>query len=236
MKKRNYKKHPSYGTVLFTRSGGSRTGKLFGSAVKHHGTTIRLSIHEADYTHDLGRDWIHGDLNAIVEVELSAVQFTELLTTMNMGSGVPCTIRRRMTDDGKQRIIEDPPDEEVEAERVRHYFRETMEELADRLGKVTDKINKTIGKKTVSKKDREEIRKLIQLLDQQVRSNFPFVAESFQKVMDKVVAGAKAEVDAFITHVAMVTGIEELRKRSADKMIDATNESDIPLLPEGDNE
>lgn len=229
-KNATYKEHPSYGTAQFTRVSGT-TGRLFGSAVKRHGTTIRLTIHPASYRHDLGRDWIHGSLDAIVEVEMSASQFAELLTTLNVGSGVPCTIRRRMRDNGRQELIDDPPDPEVEVERVRHYFRESMDELAERLAKVTDKINQTISKKSVAKKDREEIRKLIGLLHQQVRSNFPFVADAFQEVMDKVVAGAKAEVDAFITHMATVTGLKALREHNADALIDATV-SDTPLLPE----
>jgi hypothetical protein len=235
MTHKEYKKHPSYGTVLFTRTGG-HTGKLFGSSIKSHGTTIRLSVHQASYAHDLGRDWIHGDLSPIVEVEMSAVQFTELLTTMNVGSGVPCTIRHRMNDEGKISVIDDPPDDEVEAERVRHYFRETMEKLASRLVELTDQVDKSLSKKSVGKKDREAIRDITAMIVQDVEKNFPFVAESFQKVMDKVVAGAKAEVDAFISHMAMTTGLEVLRERNADAMIDTTV-SDVPLLPaKGDDE
>jgi hypothetical protein len=231
--KKNYKRHPSYGVVQFMRTGGG-SGRLFGSAVKRHGSTIRLTVCPASYQHDLGRDWIHGDLDAIVEVEMSATQFAELLTSMNVGSGVPCTIRRRMDDDGKQHRIEDPPDEEVEAERVRGYFRETMEKLADRLTELTDQVSKTLDKKSVTKKDRENIRSITRLIVQDVRSNFPFVAESFQRVMDKVVASAKAEVDAFIAHMVTVTGLQTLRERDADALIDTTV-SDTPLLP-GDNE
>jgi len=101
------KNHPSYGTVMFTRThcGGGRE-KLFGSAITNHFTTVKLTIREAELRHKYHEDRIWGD-RKIIEVELSAAQFVELLTTMNVGTGTPCTIRFRQ-DVGKIEIPSPP--------------------------------------------------------------------------------------------------------------------------------
>lgn len=90
-------KHPAYGMVSFSRvthSGGAHgaNNRLFGSSIDDHHTSIMLEIKEASVRHDLSRDWFFPD-NTLIKVELSQVQFAELLTTMNAGSGIPCTIR-----------------------------------------------------------------------------------------------------------------------------------------------
>ena len=88
-------KDKSWGMVGFYRNYGSGR-ELFGSDVTNH-NTIRLTVKHAIKHRELGRDWTMGD-DIICEVELSALQFAELLTNMNMGDGVPCTIRYTRED------------------------------------------------------------------------------------------------------------------------------------------
>ena len=142
--KKTKHEHPSYGMVQFVRTGGS-SRRLFGSGLNHHSATILLTVREGVRHHELGRDWYMGN-RALVEVELSAAQFTSLLTQMNVGTGVPCTIRRYNGE------VAEPPDEPPETERVRNYFKYSMEELAERLKTVATTITDTLGKKSVTKK------------------------------------------------------------------------------------
>ena len=88
-------KDKSWGMVGFYRTyGGGK--ELFGSDVTNH-NTIRLTIKHARKHRELGKDWTMGD-DIICEVELSALQFAELLTNMNVGDGVPCTIKYTRED------------------------------------------------------------------------------------------------------------------------------------------
>ena len=110
-------KHPAYGLVQFSRQhGGSK--KLFGSQIRSD-TTIALRIFEGEVQHELSYDrYSHAKNRPIIEVVLSAAQFAELLTTMNMGSGVPCTIEYR---DGKD-VPPIPETDKAEAQKIHEGF------------------------------------------------------------------------------------------------------------------
>lgn len=57
-----------------------------------HADTIAMTLYHADITRRLHSDSIHGS-ERIVEVEMSYSQFAGAITSMNMGSRVPVTIR-----------------------------------------------------------------------------------------------------------------------------------------------
>ena len=82
--------HPSYGTLAFSRRTGGAT-PLFGSSIEHR-DTIAMTLYHANVTRGLHEDHVYGN-KAIAEVEMSYSQFAEAITSMNMGSGVPVTIR-----------------------------------------------------------------------------------------------------------------------------------------------
>ena len=118
-----YESHPAWGMVEFSRVEHGGPCRLFGSSLTNHGTTIILRVWEASRKHDCGQDWYHGSIRKeLIAVEMSAAQFAGLLTTMNVGNGVPCTIRHVQ---GVQRP-EVPPDP-GEMGRVRAAFRRGIE-------------------------------------------------------------------------------------------------------------
>lgn len=82
--------HPSFGMLSFSRAHGGHSN-LFGSSIQHR-DTIHMVLKEGTVSRDLNEDWYFGGPE-IVEVEMSQSQFAELITSMNMGSGVPCTIK-----------------------------------------------------------------------------------------------------------------------------------------------
>ena len=83
------KKHPSYGMLSFHRVHGAAT-PLFGSSVQHR-DTIRLTLKEGEVKRSLNTDWYFGG-KQLFEVEMSLSQFAELITSLNMGDGIPVTI------------------------------------------------------------------------------------------------------------------------------------------------
>lgn len=83
-------RHESYGQVSFNRISCTPPLDLYGSNLKH-GNIISLSIRRSTKNRNLNRDTYYGG-EEIVEVKLSSAQFAELLTSLNVGSGVPCTI------------------------------------------------------------------------------------------------------------------------------------------------
>lgn len=219
--------HESYGMVGFNRiSCGGAPRRMFGSSLRDHQTIVRLEVKAGQRTHDLSRDWYgsaHG--RSFITVDLTAAQFAELLTTMNVGDGVPCTIVRL---DGKS--VEEPPDEPLEVEKVRTGFKKHASKLAVKMGVFRDEVKSLFeSRKSVSKQDRTEIVKQIDLLIQEVRSNMPYVLDQFEEASEKVVTAAKAEVEAFVMHAVVTTGLNILAEGKGPKALT----DGLPRTPDG---
>lgn len=89
------KQHPSYRMLQLTRSslGGNGTA-LFGSSIMYN-DVIRLTITNGYMEQEDGQNRYYaktGRRNYIVEVDMSYTQFAEVITSLNMGDGVPVTI------------------------------------------------------------------------------------------------------------------------------------------------
>jgi len=84
--------HESYGMLGFYRVQGTDR-PLFGSSLKHN-NTIRLTLKTGVHSRNLNRDWYYGG-RTLFEVEMSASQFADLVSNMNVGDGVPVTIKRK---------------------------------------------------------------------------------------------------------------------------------------------
>lgn len=201
-----YMKHPSYGLLRFSRMSGGITN-LFGSSIQHK-DTIKLCISECDIKRDLSTDWYH-DNGRIIEVEMSYSQFAEAITSMNMGNGVPVTIRWIR---GEGRIESCPfTDKKQQFE----------EEFKQRLNKANETANQLIlnveklftDKKTLTKKDKDEIIKALTKIYQSINNNTEFVYSMFNEQMDKTTTEAKGEIEAFmqnkINSIAQASLVEQ---------------------------
>ncbi len=197
------KTHASYGLVQFVRTSNGGPRHLFGSAVDVHPTTICLTVKPAKWRHDLHHDWYFAVNETMIEVELSATQFTELITTMNMGSGVPCTIRRF---DGER--VEDPPDVETEVQRIKTSFSADLQGMVTIMKERRKEIEKLTGK--LPEKAREQLRIELDVIIQQMSSNIPFIMKQFNAASDRVINAAKQEIEAFSTHAVQVAGLAAL--------------------------
>lgn len=209
------REHPSFGLIGFSRCsvGGSRKYRLFGSSLAKHYNVIMLRVHQAFEEHHLSQDWRHAQGAPLIEVEMSEAQFASLLTTMNMGEGVPCTIR--YVAPGGSGKVESAPDADVEVDKVRKGFERDIKELVNKFESLKVRAKEILGTAKSSKAERDEIVKLIEGAAQDLSSNFGFVIEQFNEATEKVVTQAKAEVDAFVTNAAKVAGLERLKELSS---------------------
>jgi hypothetical protein len=92
--KETIRKHPAFGMIGAARVQSMGTW-LFGSPIKHRGFII-LRIQEAEEHHRLNSDWHYAN-KLTTEVWLSEAQWASFVSTLNIGSGVPCTISYRQT-------------------------------------------------------------------------------------------------------------------------------------------
>lgn len=214
------RKHPSYGCLRISRvQGGAGARRLYGSPLANHYGTIRIEIGPSTWIHGLHHDRYHGSMRGEhIEIEMSAAQFADAITSLNLGGGTPCTIRHVA---GVQ--IPPPPDYATEAEHIRNNFVGSLDKYREKAHKYRAKIEELTSK--LSAKAKEEIRIALDVMEQQLTSNIPFVVEQFQEATTKITTAAKAEVDAFVSHVVRAAGLE------------AIADGRLPnLLPSGDRE
>jgi len=197
-------KHPAYGHAIFCRTTGKI--KLFASPIPQHHEFITLTISHSELRHDLSRDWRFAR-DPIVEVAFSAAQFAQLLTTLNVGEGAPCTIQRM----GHELVPRIPDDEKTESDRVKEGFEEGLHALRVQVGKAQRTVTNILAKKTLGKLDREIIREAVSRIRTQVESNWPFVLEQFQQAAAKVVTASQAEIEATVTGAVEKLGIKSLQ-------------------------
>lgn len=203
-------KHPSYATIKFSRRQGSRGAALFGSSI-HHNDTIACTISEASLTRALNKDWITSE-NTIIEVEMSYSQFAEAITSHNIGSGVPVTLRYLQ---GKGQI----PDCDF-VDKKDQFSQELQTKLNEANQKSQDliqEVTKLFQKKSITVADKKEIIKQLQALNAAINDNIVFTFDQFNQQMDKTINEAKGEVEAFmqnkITQIANQSLIEQLEKK-----------------------
>jgi len=201
--------HESYGQVQFSRISGGRS-RLYGSAIRKHGDSIILVIRRSELIHSLGYDR-HFGRKQLIEVELSAAQFAALLTTMNVGMGVPCTIRYI----GGEQMEHPPEDEPLEHEKI-------AQELAHE-GKYATRINASLRdaedmlramlsrKGSIRKGDVSDTLAKVVRARRDVKEDLPFMLGQFREAAEKVKTTVMAEADAWLTSVVQRAGLKALQ-------------------------
>jgi hypothetical protein len=200
--------HESFGLIRIGRgmiSGGGGTN-LFGSSIEHR-SIITLEISTAEIQRTLSQDWVHSN-KQLIEVDMSPTQFADMVTSLNMGDGVPVTIRKF---NGK--TMEDCP----HISKRKQFSQETEAQMQD-IAKIVDgalvKAKVVVEKKTpATKGELKELLDSLVKLKQEIDSNLPFIHNQFNRQMDKTVVEAKGEVEAFVNNIVVKLGMEKLREQ-----------------------
>lgn len=198
-------KHPSYGQVQFCRT--TTTGASFYGSELEQDHYISLEISTSEINRTLTQDWYFQN-EQLIRVRMSSGQFSELITSMNNGSGVPCTIERL-----KGEKIPDLPKQESRKDFVHRKFEDRMREFTNSIRENQSKAKDIVKKKTLSKQDIHDLTHQLEWLTVEVERNIPFFAKCFQETMDEVVHEAKLEVENAIQHKINTLGLAELHNQ-----------------------
>lgn len=186
-------KHPSYGMMSITRYYGG-DGNFFGNDLPMEGSGgIEIELKEA--TLERNANGLHCDFfnpgKLKFRVKMSHLQFAELITNMNT-TGVPVTI----TNIGIERL-DDPPvlnKREVFDEETKEVVSNVKQKANDIIAKVQNLFE---TKKSLTKKDKEEILRELNQLKMATFDHLPFMQKMFDEQMNKSVVSAKANIAAF---------------------------------------
>ena len=186
--------HPSYGMMSITRYCGGN-GNFFGDDLPMEGSGgIEIELKEA--TLERNANGLHCDSfnpgKLKFRVKMSHLQFAELITNMNT-TGVPVTI----TNIGTERL-DDPPilnKREVFDEEAEEVVSKTKQRANDIIAKIQNLFE---SKKSLTKKDKEEILRELNQLRMATFDHLPFMQKMFNEQMNESVISAKANIAAFV--------------------------------------
>lgn len=196
-------RHPAFGMISLCRTTCSPTSVLFGSAVKH-GNYISLTIKEAERHASNSHDFYFGR-KELIRVIISGTQLGDMLTSMNAGDGVPCTIQR-FNGEGR------PPIEEffTVQDEAQAQMAQQLDQLFEKSKVLLDKARGIVEKGSPKKAEKEELLSLLTQLNHGIGSNLRFAGKCFDEKVEKMMTQAKGEVEAFISNRIHSAGLDAL--------------------------
>lgn len=204
------KTHSSYGMLYFGRMQANPARALFGSSIKHSNPIIMKVCH-ANLERGINRDWYYAE-GKIVEVEMSQSQFAEAITSLNVGDGVPCTIRFTELDgfipecDFTSKVEQFKGEFSSQLSGVQNDLKAAIKEVKDILE----------NRKTLRKSDKETILNALYKAQANVGCNAEYVLDSFNEQMDKTMTEAKGEIESFIQNQVQRFAANALIEESED--------------------
>lgn len=196
--------HPAYGQISASRVSGNAL--LYGSDFKHQ-HFIALRISTSTMNRSLHKDW-HHERQQLIEVAMSEAQWATFISTLNVGSGTPCTLQF-LNGTGHVPGI---------AAKTQTRGDQFKGELADQLGKARREIAAAqallrAGAGTVGQRN-----KALEHLHQAsmaVECNAEFVAKSFGEHIERWTEKAKTEIHGYLAGIFQRTGIKALKDADA---------------------
>lgn len=190
--------HPAYGQIGASRVQGGNT-PLYGSEFTHNGF-ITIRIHHSVMRRDLSRD-SHFAHDEFVEVAMSEAQWATFVSSLNVGSGVPCTIRVEGS-----KYVPGLPQPENRVDQFTDELKETMKDAILSLKASIDAIDAMgmpKGKAAILKAGLEKSL-------QELVSNAPFVVDQFTRHAETTVESAKSEIHGHMVGLIQRSGLEHL--------------------------
>lgn len=198
--------HDSFGLLHFARWSGSHAQTFFGSDIKHD-RGIRMTLMSACRERSLNADRFYEE-DLVAAVDMTEAQFAEILTTLNIGTGVPVTIKSMRDGDI---VIPAPPPETPKGEVVLEEARTEAREGVAEMRRVLKALR---GLLEEGKLRKQGVKALIDELDAAIRvfdDRVPFMIEQFSRTVEKMVVDAMATIRAGAPPVVIesLSGIED---------------------------
>ena len=189
--------HPAYAQISIGRTTGHFN--LYGSDLNHN-HAIHLTISRSKHHRDLHRD-SYLEEKELLEVYLSEHEWATLLSSMNIGGGVPCTLRSVMGEMVPQ--IPPPPSRR---DQFKNEAKQTMRDAYAQIKVLGEKLESL----AMPVKTRKELEQHLQKCKQELQANLPFVLEQFDEHMGATVAAGKQELIAYAQQHNLLDQLKQL--------------------------
>ena len=186
--------HPSFGQISANRVSGGAV--LYGSDF-HHDGYVSITIKRSELHRNLAHDWPMGR-EELITVNLSEAQWARFVSAMNIGDGPQCTIEHVQME--RMPGLPNPVDR-------RAQFAGESDETAARVKLELAGLREDIAASGLSAKKAKPLLDRIHQAEMAAGVNQEYVAEQFERHMEKTVERARIEVDAHvqaaITHAGL---------------------------------
>lgn len=203
-------RHDAFGTITMTCPQWSGDGTtLFGSDLPHS-QTVRISIHRAKLDRHLSRDWIHGDNQSIVEIEMSHAQFAKFITSQGNRNGTPVTLRQA-PDRGTYSSMM-PGIAKIETKHDTHR-REIQRSAVESIGKVQAALADLQAMADAGKVSIKDFRAALHSAKCHIENlpgNLECTVKSAEEALAKATSDAKIEVEAYLSAAAQRIGLSRI--------------------------
>lgn len=199
--------YENVGTIQASRIYGGGGDRLVGSTVPCD-TRIRLRIAEGSVHCDEFNKEVFRSKAGIVEVEMTQMQWAELITSLNMGDGQPCTITTRNRSRVKQEYVSQSVADYYDGRLQRNFkkvtadYRELFEDAKDILE----------NKKTITKADREKIIGAYSRVERFMGDSAPFMEKLFKEDLDKHSTAAAIQFKVDMERIVSTLSEERLKE------------------------
>jgi len=144
-----------------------------------------------------------------------------MITTMNSGEGIPCTIENV---EGV-RMDRTPDDAGSELKVMSDLFKERLAGVVKELNAHDEGLGVLLEKKTFTKEDKKQIRGIVNDAARLLSDSAPFVIKTFGEHVEKAAAKGKLEVEAFIATALHRVGVKAIRDAGGTLLLGAGEES-----------
>lgn len=205
--------HPSYGQLEITRHTSNVNIHLYGSSIGCQ-NTITMKIKKSRRCYDNFVERYSAETDGYIEIEMSPSQFSEAITNMNCGSGIPVTIRNLMG-----RHI--PYSEEIQMrERAERQLKGRFKQVSNRIKEEHAKLMQLLKQKGPLKAtERSELLSAFEMFLQEIGENLPYLNECINETVDKSIMQAKVEIESYYT-----TKIQQLGLLKLDELIEESKQ------------
>lgn len=181
---------------------------MFGSDLAHRsGLTITLST--ASMRRGLSRDW-HHEKDMLASFTMSESQWARFVSSVGVGSGVPVTLNRYLSD---KPVVAPAIAEPERSKKDRHgdELRRGMEEALAKVSKGIEAIASMVDTGKIGKAELRAVVKDMRVAVGNMPGNVEYAMKTFHQAAEAAVDDARTEIEAHIGGLATRLGLEGLR-------------------------
>ena len=199
MVERDKTEHPSFGFIRASRVQGHKT--LFDSALKHQ-HYIEVEIGNSYTERAFNQNYVYANsMRGLITISMSESQFAQFITSMNTGSGAPCTLTYV---DGER--VPDPPVEQNTKERFADEVRAKGEQIISRLDAAMQEVDALLLSGKATKANLKSVKDKVAGLKSELTSNMPFMIDQFSESVEKITDRARMDLNAHAMMIGLRLG------------------------------